>query len=215
MDYIEDNFTRVYDVEQSKRHFLNCNWKTIFTLNYDDTIENVIDIDVIIPYDKFSFRSRKRNMIKLHGDAKRFSCTGDSRYCVLGNQQYVALVKAENNRDLIKVLENVFYSKSILFVGCSLDDELDLLYSAGMQLEEKVKKNDLHRIIYLFYSDDEKDIYTTSKKLEDLCEGDLIQEYINIEFEYLGERNTENIEYLFYNDKVKINNNIIKYSTFL
>ena len=53
-EYIESNFTKVYDVEQAKRHLLNSNWKTIFTLNYDDTIESVLNIDVVIPYDKFN-----------------------------------------------------------------------------------------------------------------------------------------------------------------
>lgn len=147
-EYIELNFTKVYDVEQSKRHFLNSNWKTIFTLNYDDTIENVLDIDVVVPYDKFSVRSGKSSLIKLHGDARRFSMTGDSKYCVLGNQQYVSLIKEKSNEDLVKVLENIFFSKSVFFIGCSLDNELDLLYSAGTQLEQKAKSNSEHHIIY-------------------------------------------------------------------
>lgn len=241
-EYIELNFTKVYDVEQSRRHLLNSNWKTIFTLNYDDTIENVLDIDVVIPYDKFNIRSGKRNLIKLHGDAGRFSMTGDSKYCVLGNQQYVSLIKEKSNADIVNVLENIFFSKSVFFVGCSLDNELDLLYSAGTQLEQKAKLNSEHHIIYLFYGDEEQEIntlpykkygitdivkvnektitelyefiYTISKKIESLCEKDSLQEYTNIEFEYLDGRNNENIDYLFYNDKVKINNGVIKYPAF-
>ncbi len=241
-EYIESNFTSVYDVEQSKRHLLNCNWKTIFTLNYDDTIENILDIDVVIPYDKFNVRSGKRSLIKLHGDASRFSLTGDSKYCVLGNQQYVSLIKEKSNADIVNVLENIFFSKSVFFIGCSLDNELDLLYSAGIQLDQKAKSNSEHHIIYLFYGDEEQEInplpykkygitdiikvnqktiielyefiYTISKKLESLNERDSIQEYTNIEFEYLDKKNNENIDYLFYNDKVKINNGIIKYPAF-
>lgn len=241
-EYIDLNFTKVYDVEQSKRHLLNSNWKTIFTLNYDDTIENVLDIDVVVPYDKFNVRSGKSSLIKLHGDASRFSLTGDSKYCVLGNQQYVSLIKEKGNENIVNVLENIFFSKSVLFIGCSLDNELDLLYSAGIQLEQKAKSNSEHHIIYLFYEDEEQDInpvpykkygitdiikvnqktitelyefiYTISKKLESLCEKDLLQEYTNIEFEYLDGRNNENIDYLFYNDKVRINNGIIKYPAF-
>ena len=242
-EYIGANFTKVYDVEQSKRHLLNCNWKTIFTLNYDDTIENVLDIDVVVPYDKFNIRSGKSSLIKLHGDARRFSLTGDPKYCVLGNQQYVALIKEKNNADIVNVLENIFFSKSVFFIGCSLDNELDLLYSAGIQLEQKAKMNGEHHIIYVLYSDEEQEInllsykkygitdiikvnketiielyeviYTISKKLEVLCEEDSLQEYTNIEFEYLDERNNENIDYLFYNDKVKINNGVIRYPAFL
>lgn len=241
-EYIEANFTKVYDLEQSKRHLLNSNWKTIFTLNYDDTIENVLDIDVVIPYDKFNVRSGKSSLIKLHGDAGRYSVTGDSKYCVLGNQQYVSLIKAESNADIVNVLENVFFSKSVFFIGCSLDDEMDILYSAGSQLEQKAKSNSDHHIIYLYYGDEEQEIntlpykkygvtdivkvnqktivelyesvYSISKQLESICEKDLLKEYTNIEFESLDKKNNENIDYLFYNDKVKINNGVIKYPAF-
>lgn len=113
-EYIETNFTKLYDIEQSKRHFLNSNWKTIFTLNYDDTIENVLNIDIIIPYDKFCIRSGRSSLIKLHGDAKCFAETGDSKYCVLGNRQYTTLIKDESNVDIVNALENVFFSKSVL-----------------------------------------------------------------------------------------------------
>lgn len=241
-EYIESNFTKVYDVEQSKRHFLNSNWKTIFTLNYDDTIENILDIDVVVPYDKFNVRNGKSSLIKLHGDAGRFSITGDPKYCVLGNQQYVLLIKEESNTDIVNVLENIFFSKSVFFIGCSLDNELDLLYSAGSQLDQKAKSNSEHHIFYLYFGDEDQEInilpykkygitdivvvnektiielyelvYTISKKLESLSEKDLLKEYTNIEFEYLDGRNNENIDYLFYNDKVKINNGVIKYPAF-
>ncbi len=241
-EYIESNFTKVNDVDQPRRHLLNSNWKTIFTLNYDDTIERVLDIDVIIPYDKFNIRGERGRLIKLHGDAKRFSVTGDPKYCVLGNQQYVALIKEKNNADIVNALENTFFSKSVLFVGCSLDNELDLLYSAGMQLEQRAKLNKEHHIIYLLYSEGNVEvntlgykkygitdiiivnretvielyelIYSINKRLGILHDKDLLQEYTNIKFEYLDGRNKENIDYLFYNDKVKIKNGIIKFPAF-
>ncbi len=237
-EYIESNFTKVYDIEQSKRHLLNSDWETIFTLNYDDTIETVLDIDVVIPYDKFSVRSGRNRLIKLHGDAKKFAVTGNQKFCVLGNRQYVELVKDADNKDIVNALENTFFSKSILFVGCSLINELDLLYSAGVHLEQKVKSNGEHHIIYLLYSDKTQEInpipykkygitdiikvnketiidfyelvYKINKRRLILRESDSFKEYTNIEFEYLDERNEENLDYLFYNDKVSIRNQIIK-----
>ena len=241
-EYIEQNFTQVFDVEQSNRQLLNSNWKTIFTLNYDDTVESILDIDVVVPYDKFDKRSGKSSLIKLHGDAKRFSITGDTKYCVLGNQQYVDLIKEENNADIVNVLENTFFSRSIIFVGCSLNSELDLLYSAGIQLEQKAKLNKEHHIIYLLYENEGRDvnvipykkfgitdivivnreninefyefIYNTSKKLKLIQEEDSLQEYANIEFEFLDGRNKKNTDYLFYNDLIRIRNGIIKYPAF-
>ena len=241
-EYVETNFTRVYDVEQSKRHFLNANWKTIFTLNYDDTIERVLDIDVAIPYDKFNIRNGKSSLIKLHGDAQRFLVTGDPKYLVLGKQQYIELIKMEGNADIINVLEDTFFSKSVLFIGCGLADELDLLYSSVIELKEKAKSNSEHHIIYLYYDDGEQNInpllykqygvtdiikvdketivdlyeliYTLSRKIKVINEEDALQEYTNIGIEYLDGRNSENIDYLFYNNKVEIKNGVIKYPAF-
>ena len=34
-----------------------------------------------------------------------------------------------------------------MFIGCSLENELDVLYSAGIQLEQKAKLNEEHHII--------------------------------------------------------------------
>ncbi len=113
---------------------------------------------------------------------------------------------------------------------------MDILYSAGTQLEQKAKSNSDHHIIYLYYGDEEQEIntlpykkygvtdivkvnqktvvelyesvYSISKQLESICEKDLLKEYTNIEFESLDRKNNENIDYLFYNDKVKINNGL-------
>lgn len=241
-EYIELNFTKVYDVDQARRHFLNSNWRTIFTLNYDDTIETVIDIDVAVPYEKFPNNMVKTSLIKLHGDAKKFSFTRDSRYCVLGNQQYVSLIKDPDNGDIVSALENTFFSKSVVFVGCSLDNELDLLYSAGNQLEQKAKSNGEHHIIYLLYDKGDKEIipliykkygitdiirinqetivdlyesiYNLSKKKKILFERDSLKAYTDIMFEYLDNRNEDNIDYLFYNEKTNVKKGIIKLPSF-
>ena len=89
-------------------------------------------------------------------------------------------------------------------------------------LDQKAKSNSEHHIIYLFYGDEEQEInplpykkygitdiikvnqktiielyefiYTISKKIESLNERDSIQEYTNIEFEYLDKKNNENID---------------------
>jgi len=241
-DYIESNFTQIYDVEQSRRHFLNSNWRTIFTLNYDDTIENVLSISIAIPYDRFNNRTGKSYLIKLHGDAKRYVITGDSKYCVLGNKQYVTLIKDKSNEDFARVLENAFFSKSIIFVGCSLGSELDLLYSAETQVEQKAKINKEHHIIYLLYSNETEEInplpykkygitdiikvnqksiidlyeliHTLSKEKEVLRKKDLLKNYTDISFEYLDSKNEENLEYLFYNRKIDVKNNTIKFPAF-
>ena len=247
-EYIENNFTKVYDMEQAKKHFLNSDWKIIFTLNYDDAIENVLDIEVAVPYDNFNIRSGKNCLIKLHGDARRYCVTGNPKYCVMGSQQYVSLIKEPDNADIVNALKNTFLSKSVLFVGCSLSDELDLLYSAGMQLGQKIKQYEEHHIIYLLYSDEIQDddglkkinpipykkygitdivwvtkdtiielyesVYAINKERKVLRESDLLKDYTNIRFEYLDGPNKDNIDYLFFDDKINIKEGVIKLPAF-
>lgn len=245
IEYIEDNFTKVFDVEQPKREFLNSDWHMVFTLNYDDTIENVLDTNVLIPYDRINLQNKKNCLIKLHGDAKKFALTGDDKYCVLGNRQYIDLIKDEKNKDLVRILEDTFFSKSIIFVGCGLDQELDILYSAGIQLDEKCKRNQEHHMIYLLYCKNEEElediktinykkygitdiikvnestiselyglIHSISKRNQALREEDSLKDFTNISFEYEDKRNKENIDYLFYNDKVNIKEHKIKLPSF-
>lgn len=241
-DFIETNFTKSCDIEQPKRDFLNSDWSTIFTLNYDDSIENVLDINVIIPYDSISFSNRKKYLIKLHGDAKKYVLTGDKKFCILGNQQYANLIKDKENEDVLNALADAFYSKDIIFVGCGLDNELDILYSVDTQLYQKLKIDKEHRVIYLLYNDDGKEvqfikykkyaitdlvivdrytivdfyemIYNLSSKNKKLRDDDILKDYTDIKFEYLDDKNMDNIGYLFFNNKVNIYNGIIKLPSF-
>lgn len=242
IEYIEDNFTKIFDVEQPKREFLNSQWHMIFTLNYDDAIETVLDVNVLIPYDRVNLQSRKSCLIKIHGDAKKFASTGDEKYCVLGNRQYIDLIKDEKNKDIVRILEDTFFSKSVIFVGCGLDQELDILYSAGIQLDEKSKRNQEHHMIYLLYDTDIEDVkiinykkygitdiikvnestiselyglvHSISKKNQMLREEDSLKDFTNISFVYEDKRSEENIDYLFYNDKVNIKEHKIKLPSF-
>ena len=239
VEYISDNFTKVYDVEQHKRAFLNSDWDIIYTLNYDDTIERVIDTNVLIPYDRVHKSSKKNYLIKLHGDAKKFENTGDKKYCIIGNRQYIDLIKNEDNKDIVNILKDSFFSKNIIFIGCGLDGELDLLYSAGLQLENKSKKNQDHHIIYLAYDKEIKImdykkygitdiikvksqtisefyymIHNISKDNMTIRESDTLKNYTDIQFVLERKKDDENLNYLFFNNKVKMKNNKITLPVF-
>lgn len=153
VNFIDCNFRKVYKLPQYQRRFLNSGWRYIYTLNYDDAIEQNIDINRIYPYDQqnHEFLNSRPCLFKIHGDAEKFVLTGDSRFCILSKKQYINAIKDPNNRDMLRGLESDFYSNSILFVGCGLTDELDLLYSAEIGLSEKSKINIEHKIIYVYY----------------------------------------------------------------
>lgn len=151
-DYIETNFTKVRDLPMTKRKFLNSGWRYIYTLNYDDSVEQNLDIYTVIPYQPQSrkFIDSHNCLFKLHGDANAYIKTDDKRYCVLSNQQYIDSMKAQENDDMCKHLEGDFASNSLLFIGCGLKNELDLLFAADMGLAQKtVLSKDESNIIYV------------------------------------------------------------------
>lgn len=157
-EYMEDNFTNVNDFPVIKRKFLDSGWRYIYTLNYDDAIESNLRIEKIMPYTRQNqkFIEQHHCLFKLHGDAKYYVKTGDSRYCILSQKQYLESIKALENYDMFQHLESDFVSNSFLFVGCSLDNELDILFASETNLQNKTMLNgDDSRIIYVRYIDSE------------------------------------------------------------
>lgn len=152
--YMEENFTKVRDLEQSKRRFLASGWKYIYTLNYDDAIETVIDIEKIVPFTRQSkqFIEEHDCLFKIHGDAGMFARTGDKRYCLLSKKQYLESIKADENFDMCKHLEADFAASHILYVGCGLYDELDLLFASETGFSQKAYLDkDKAPSVYIYY----------------------------------------------------------------
>lgn len=140
--YIKRNFTDTRDVPDEKRRFLECGWEYIYTLNYDDVIESVLDrhkpkYSIILPWSTLQedFKEDYNCILKLHGDAKRYLQTGDINFIVLSKSQYSQLMNEECNQSLKNILAQDISSKSLLFIGCSLDDEYDILFSGAKNIE--------------------------------------------------------------------------------
>lgn len=143
--FISDNFQNVTFFKEYQKTFLSIQWPCIFTLNYDTLIEDFNNrYYPVIPFDKINkFHAKdKIKLYKLHGDAKRYLSTGDSKYLILSRDQYVQSMMSDQNKDMLDELLTAFSSKSILFFGCGLSEELDLLYSSQITLSEKAKSID-------------------------------------------------------------------------
>lgn len=113
--------------EKLKQDFLKISWPYIYTLNYDDTIENSSDYSTKILANaevKDSLFQDYKCVIKLHGDAYDFTYHKNSHF-VRGIHQYVKTLKS--NLELYNKLRTDYDSQNILFIGCSLNNELDLL----------------------------------------------------------------------------------------
>lgn len=127
--YLRDNFTRV-SLEDKKKDFLSLPWPYIYTLNIDDGIEKNSDYQCII------YANRKINerifdsekcIIKLHGDVFDMLSYADSHSEVFTQEQYITSLR--KNATLLSKLKHDSVFQNLLFLGCSLDDEIDLLYS--------------------------------------------------------------------------------------
>ncbi|MFS0559504.1 SIR2 family protein [Terribacillus sp. 179-K 1B1 HS] len=127
--YLNNNFTNV-KLPNGQKKFININWPHIYTLNIDDAIENNHkDIEVIHPFKEITkfydkLLHNKTHLFKLHGDATEY--IKHKHKCVLSTTSY--LQSFQENRELLSRLVNDINSNCVIYVGCSLDDELDILY---------------------------------------------------------------------------------------
>lgn len=158
--YISTNFQNVSFFKEYQKAFLSIPWPYVFTLNYDTLIEDYSNYYYpVIPFDKINkYHARdKIKLYKIHGDAKRYLSTGDAKYLILSRDQYIKSMISDQNIDMLDELLTAFSSKSIIFFGCGLAEELDLLYSAQFSLVEKTKNIDskYQSIIYINFETEE------------------------------------------------------------
>lgn len=127
--YLRENFTRVC-IEENKRAFLSLPWDYIYTLNIDDGIESGSDYRRVVygnrPVNERIFDDEKC-VVKLHGDVAEMLTYLDSRCEIFTQEQYVASLR--KNEVLLSKLKHDSIFQNLLFIGCSLDDEIDLLFS--------------------------------------------------------------------------------------
>lgn len=125
--YIAENFVNV-NLTQERKDFLKINWPCIYTLNIDDAIEKNSNYQAIGPnveLEKVAFDIKP--VYKLHGNAKDIVLLkSGEKFSIFDADQYIDSLT--NNKWLLNKLKQDYIDKNILFVGCSLDDEIDLMH---------------------------------------------------------------------------------------
>lgn len=126
---LSDNFFHVDIASQVKRDFLHFPWPYIYTLNLDDAIERVIDGIKVLPYKKAGRHADRRYVYKLHGDVGDLLVAPSQKElaAIFGTKQYIESL--HRNESMLADLANDLAEKNLLFVGCSLTKELDLLFA--------------------------------------------------------------------------------------
>lgn len=115
---------------KEKKEFLNCPWPYIYTLNIDDAIEhNSIFRTKILPNRNVA---EKVNQIlpcvyKVHGDVEEELVYDEPSKIIFSTGQYVRSLTT--NQSMLNSIKTDLIEKNLIFVGCSLDNEIDLLYA--------------------------------------------------------------------------------------
>lgn len=143
--YLLDNFTNVR-LNSDSKSILSINWPYIYTLNIDDGIESNSNYNcVIFPNREVNSEifNEKKCVIKLHGDINEILKFKDG-YKVFTSKEYLSSL-IENNI-LLKKLQHDYTYQNIIFIGCSLDDEIDI--KALTLFTENLSKNKYCSRIY-------------------------------------------------------------------
>ena len=126
--FYKNNFYEArFNKEDIRSKFLQIDWPYIYSLNIDDLIENSSRYKtVILPNRKFysEICNDEKCVFKLHGDISEIIKYKDS-FKVFTSKEYVESVLA--NRSILSKLQSDYASVNLLFFGCSLKDEMDLL----------------------------------------------------------------------------------------
>lgn len=125
-DYLKSNFYKVDMQDDIRTLFFNIDWPYIYSLNIDDAIENTSQYKrIIIPNREFNDEifDDEKCLIKLHGDIGEI-VTYKKGEKIFTTKEYA--LSLDRNAPLLNKLRNDYKNQNIIFIGCSLDDEMDL-----------------------------------------------------------------------------------------
>ena len=130
-DYLRKNFTKV-ELSLEKKKFLNINWPYVYTLNSDDAIENNSRYTTVVYSNRSLWDeifSTDKCTIKLHGHIDDILVYKDSKCEIFDLPQYVQSLN--ENRILLDKLKHDYEFMNLIYIGCGLSNEIDLLSIAS------------------------------------------------------------------------------------
>lgn len=150
IEYYVTNYIGVkLDRPQQKRFLNEIEWPYIYTLNIDTGIEDS-DLgrwEVFYPNRKFDERivdEGCKRLYKIHGDVAMFCKSLDYDEMILTESQYIASL--EKNEQFHDLLSSDCGNKNLVYIGCSLDDEIDIKYSVLSDKNRNKKVRDIRGI---------------------------------------------------------------------
>lgn len=221
--YLKTNFYDAsLDENDCRKKLFEIGWPYIYSLNIDDAIEKSSDFKTrILPYRDLreDIFNEEKCLIKLHGDICDIVSYNDGEKIFTSKNYALSL---ERNAPLLNKLRNDYANQNILFIGCSLDDEIDLktisnipvdhqkkdslrktiIFTKGIPGKLLISKYKTYGITHVVYFDDFDDMY---KLLIDAwnesltVQTDELNDYRAISISYLKrEQKEENQDYFFW-----------------
>lgn len=148
--YLKENFYHArFADDDVRRSFFDIDWPYIYSLNIDDAIECSTRYETLVLPNR-DFRDELFNeepcLIKLHGDIKDIVTYKQSDKIFNSTEYALSLT---TNAPLLKKLKNDYGYQNILFVGCSLDDEVDLKALSNAAIDFQFKDTLSRTIIFV------------------------------------------------------------------
>lgn len=137
IEEIRNHFTQV-NIRGVRKIFLQQNWKYIYTLNIDDGIERANNtLTKVLPYRHLDKKAQDINLVyKIHGCANEETLYKEDSKIIFSEAQYIrSLTK---NEHILTALSNDVIESNLIFIGCSLRKEVDLMYAIAGVTEEKL-----------------------------------------------------------------------------
>lgn len=148
-DYLKSNFYKVDMKEDIRTLFFDIDWPYIYSLNIDDAIENASQYKrIILPNRKFNKEifNEEKCLVKLHGDIGEI-VTYKKAEKIFTSKEYA--LSLDKNAALLNKLRNDYKNQNIIFIGCSLDDEIDLKTLSTWPFDFNDKDNLSRTIIFI------------------------------------------------------------------
>lgn len=215
-NYLRDNFTHVL-LDPVRKKLLSIPWPYVYTLNIDDAIERNSDFQFVVYSNREvqnSIFDEYKCVIKLHGDIAEMLGFKDSVSEIFDQNQYVASIY--KNASLLSKLTHDISFQNLLYIGCSLADEIDLISvstssaanenvrffcttKAPSRLEqiELERYKITHCIVFDTYEDIYNLIYDAAQEAEKITPTET-DHYRTYEFKSLNEEFATNKSYLFH-----------------